>query len=69
MVASTPDVVGIMCPATIFKVIWNCLIFGIPHYRNMHVFVHGITLHVYYGITACWNILKCYGISACWEYT
>jgi hypothetical protein len=23
-----------VCPATIFKVIWNYLIFGIPHYGN-----------------------------------
>jgi hypothetical protein len=43
-----------MCPATIFKVIWNCLIFGIPHYGiYTHVFVHGISLRVYYGIIAC----------------
>jgi hypothetical protein len=51
--------VGIMCPAIIFKVIWNYLIFGIPHYGNIHVFVHGISLHIYYGIIACWNIHKC----------
>jgi hypothetical protein len=31
-----------MGPATIFKVIWSCLIFGIPHYGNIHVFVHRI---------------------------
>jgi hypothetical protein len=48
-----------MCPATIFKVIWNYLIFGIPHYGNIHVFIHEISLHIYYGIIACWNILKC----------
>jgi hypothetical protein len=40
-----------MCLATIFKVIWSCLIFGISHYGNIHVFVHGII--------ACWNILRC----------
>jgi hypothetical protein len=49
-----------MCPTTIFKVIWNYLIFRIPHYGNVHVFMHEITLHIYYGISTCWNILKCY---------
>jgi hypothetical protein len=29
--------VGIMFPATIFKITWNYFIFGIPHYGNIHV--------------------------------
>jgi hypothetical protein len=26
---------------------------------SMHVFIHIISLHVYYGIIGYWNILKC----------
>jgi hypothetical protein len=32
------------------------LISGIPHYGNIYVFVHGNSLHIYYGIIASWNI-------------
>jgi hypothetical protein len=36
--------VGIMCPATVFKIIWTYLIFGIPHFGNIHVFGMGLNI-------------------------
>jgi hypothetical protein len=40
--------VGIMCPATIFKITWNYFIFGIPHSENMHLL--GMELNILAGI-------------------
>jgi hypothetical protein len=34
------------------------LIFRIPHYGIIHVFIHEITLQVYHEIITCWNVLK-----------
>jgi hypothetical protein len=40
--------VGIMCPATIFKITWNYFIFGIPHCEDMCLF--GMELNILAGI-------------------
>jgi hypothetical protein len=35
-----------MCPATIFKVIWNYLIFGIPHY-GIYIYLYMELLYIF----------------------
>ena len=52
--------VGIMCPATIFKLLGIANIRNTSLWNYIYVFMHGITLHDYHGIITCWNVLKLY---------